>query len=333
MASIAKRDKGWRAQVAILGVRESRTFSTKAKAVAWAGQRETEIRQGKAAGVALDKTCGDAFRRYVKEVSSQKAGRQWESTRLHFLGRQLFDGRPLDEIRLVDLTPAMLGAWRDQRLAANVAGSTINRDLGLISNVFTVARREWKWIAGSPTTDVRRPKDPPSRERLPTPDEIDRICLACGFDEGPVTTKSQAVAVAFLFAIETGMRAGEICKLRPEWISENVAHLPASVNKNGFKRDVPLSRRARELLDLLPDPGDGPRFGISEASLDALFRKARTRAGVEGLTFHDTRHLAITRLAKKLGVLDLARMVGHRDLRMLQIYYNESAADIATRLD
>jgi len=50
-------------------------------------------------------------------------------------------------------------------------------------------------------------------------------------------------------------------------------------------------------------------------------------------TFHDTRHLAITHLAKKLNVLDLARMVGHKDLRQLQLYYNESAETMATRLD
>ena len=44
------------------------------------------------------------------------------------------------------------------------------------------------------------------------------------------------------------------------------------------------------------------------------------------------RHLAITRLAKKLQILDLARIVGHKDLRMLQIYYNETAEAMATKL-
>lgn len=53
---------------------------------------------------------------------------------------------------------------------------------------------------------------------------------------------------------------------------------------------------------------------------------------IEDGTFHDTRHLAITRLTKKLGVLDLARMVGHRDLRQ-QVYYNETAEAMAERLD
>ena len=48
--------------------------------------------------------------------------------------------------------------------------------------------------------------------------------------------------------------------------------------------------------------------------------------------FHDSRHEGITRMAAVLGVLELARAVGHRDLRMLQAYYNESADGLAKKL-
>lgn len=71
---------------------------------------------------------------------------------------------------------------------------------------------------------------------------------------------------------------------------------------------------------------------LSGDLLDALFRKARARAMIEDLHFHDTRHEAITRLAKRLDVMDLARMVVIRDLRILMVYYNATAAEIAGRL-
>lgn len=191
-------------------------------------------------------------------------------------------------------------------------------------------------FAKSPTTDVRRPKSEESRDRLPTDDEIQRICSALGFELGGeeiVSNKSQAVAVMLLFAIETAMRSGEACLLEPGWARENVAHLPATITKNRTKRDVPLSTRAVELLSLLPQPIEGETvFGISADTRDALFRKAMKRAMVHGLTFHDSRHLAIIRLSKKLDILAFARMVGHRELRQLQIYYKESAKDIAIRL-
>ena len=127
------------------------------------------------------------------------------------------------------------------------------------------------------------------------------------------------------------MRAGEICGLMPQDVAGRVATL--NKTKNGTKRNVPLSTRAVELLELLPLPEkDGTIFGVSTGSVDALFRKAKKRVMIEDGTFHDTRHLAITRLAKKLNVLDLARMVGHRDLRQLQVYYNETAEAMADRL-
>jgi len=58
-----------------------------------------------------------------------------------------------------------------------------------------------------------------------------------------------------------------------------------------------------------------------------------SKTKIKDLTFHDTRHEAITRLAKKLDVLDLARMVGHRDIKQLLTYYNKSAKEIASQLD
>lgn len=48
--------------------------------------------------------------------------------------------------------------------------------------------------------------------------------------------------------------------------------------------------------------------------------------------FHDTRHEAITRLASRLNVLELARMVGHKNLGELQTYYNETAENISKKL-
>lgn len=55
--------------------------------------------------------------------------------------------------------------------------------------------------------------------------------------------------------------------------------------------------------------------GARGAQIDSLWRKYRDRAGVDGLRFHDLRHLAVTRLSKKLDILALARMIGHRNIK------------------
>ena len=121
------------------------------------------------------------------------------------------------------------------------------------------------------------------------------------------------------------MRAGEVLSLRTVDKRRRVAHL--AMTKNGRARDVPISRQAaRILLGLsLPVP-------LSSQDLDALFRRAKGLAMIEGLTYHDSRHTATTMLARKLPVMDLARVTGHSDLKMLLRYYNPSAESLADRL-
>jgi len=334
MATFKKKPGGWQVQIAIKGTREAKTFSTKAEATSWAAERETEIRKQHVTGIDLSKTVGDAFDRYAAEVSIRKKKPPiWERNRLTAIGSHEIRERKISAFPLHAMTSDMWGQWRDHRLNVDkVATSTVNRDFSLISNVYTVARREWKWISASPTTDVRRPNNPVSRDKRISQDEIDRITLASGFDECSVTQVKQRVGVAFLFAIETAMRAGEICSLTSQKIIGSVASLTDT--KNGTRREVPLSRRAVQLLSFLPDREFGePLFGLTATSLDANYRKIRASAAIEGVNFHDTRHEAITRLASKLSVLELARAVGHRDLKMLQIYYNETAANLALKLD
>ena len=74
-------------------------------------------------------------------------------------------------------------------------------------------------------------------------------------------------------------------------------------------------------------------FTLQPATLDVIFRRARTKLGFKDLHFHDSRATAVTRLAQKLSIHELARMIGHRDLNSLLIYYRKSATDIAAALD
>jgi integrase len=316
MAVPKKVDGKWRHRVMIDGKRTSGTFDTKAAALAW----EAEQRTAPAGGSATTQTCKDAFERYEREVSKKKKGHRWEALRLAAFGRSA-----LGQVRVRDVDATHVAAWRDERLKS-VQGETVNREMNLLSNVFTIARKEWKWITDSPTADVKRPKKGKSRFRRVTEGEIEQICHALGWRDTAPVTKQQRVAAAFLFAIETAMRAGEICNLTKENVNGRVAHVIDP--KNGEDRFVPLSARAVALWKMVPEG-----FGISAASIDALFRDARDeRTTIKDLHFHDTRHEATTRLAKKLHVLDLARMTGHKDIRKLMIYYNESAEDIAAKL-
>lgn len=320
MPHVERRGAGWRCRVRMPdGSRPSKSFRTKAEASAWglameAGTIETPLGQH---------TLGDALRRYAAEVAPLHKGERWEVLRCGLIAR-----RPVAAKRLHSLTTADLAADRDARLAEVSAGS-VRREMSLLGSVLEVARREWGWLRVNPLRDVRKPSAPASRKRRVSDDEVQRVQLALGYTGGPPETASHRVALAFEFAVETAMRAGEILGLTWPKVRAKAVTLPAT--KNGDVRDVPLSARAREIIGLLPRDADRV-FNLDAPIRDALFRKARDRAGIPDLHFHDSRAEAIWRLSRKLDVLELARVIGHRDVRSLMIYFQVNADDLADRL-
>lgn len=319
MGSFEKRGTSWRARVRVRGVPDSATFPTKQQAVQWALQREAEL-EGKR---LPDHTVGDAMRRFAAEVLPGRKGERAERLRLGAMERD-----KLAAVRLPALRPSDVAAWKERRLQA-VSGASVRREMNLLLSVLEIARREWGWLHVNPARDVKRPPSPPSRKRRVSQDEVDRIALALGLTDLEAETARNRTGLAWLFALETAMRSGEIVGLHWKDVGEKSVRLP--LTKNGDERIVPLSRRAREILAALPR-GDGPCFGLTDQVRDVLFREAKKSAGVTGLTFHDSRAEAIWRLSKKLDVMELARVIGHRDLRSLLLYYNTSADELADRL-
>lgn len=325
MASIYRVPEGWRVQVRHPGFSASETFRVKQEARAWGAKKEAEWQDGRA-GRLPKKTLKEALDKYADEVSPTKDGEKWEKLRL-----KKFAGLEIAQKWLADIAQPDIVQWRDTRLK-EVKGSTVAREMNLWHSVFEQARKEWKWLHKNPMEDVSRPAKEASRTRRCWPHEVQAIVSQLGYaDDQPIRTQAALIGLAWLLAIETGMRAGEIRSLREQTVhlEKSYVHLPKT--KNGDARDVPLSPRAKELLSRVT-PVDGRYFPIPAGSFDTQFREARKKTTVVDLTFHDSRHEACTRLAKKLPILDLARMIGHRDLKSLMIYYNPTAEEIAERL-
>lgn len=319
MPSIRRRGESWRAELYKDGVRESQTFPTKRLAVAWATQREAEL-----VGKRLpDHTMLDAFRRYACEVAPKHRGQRWELARLKAMERD-----KIAAVRLPSLRPVHIAEWRERRLA-EVSAASVLRDMNLLQSVLKVCRKDWGWLDSSPMKDVDRPPNPPPRRRRITQDEIERVVMALGYDGGTPVTASDRVALAFLLALETAMRTSEILGLAWADVAEKSVTLPKT--KNGDIRRVPLSVRAREIIALMPKGGETV-FQVDPATKDVLWRRARDAARIPDLHFHDSRAEAIWRLSKKLDVMELARMIGHRDIRSLMFYYNADPDELADRL-
>lgn len=121
-----------------------------------------------------------------------------------------------------------------------------------------------------------------------------------------------------------------------------------SALKQSFERAVDRARQAhmhreltkRMLADGWPpkQPEDDIRALIykkkepSSASLKILAALNKSDALMLDLHFHDLRHEACSRLADRLTVMDLAKVTGHRDLKMVMRYYQPRMSSIAMKL-
>ena len=326
MASYRKNNNGWRVEVYKKGRRASATFATKAQCKEWACGKECELSVEQGEGVYPDKTFGDAARRYLDEVSVNKKGYRWERVRINAL-----QSEEMYSIKLSGLDASHMAQFRDMRLKS-VTGATVNRELNLISAILSTARDEWKWLEKNPVGDIKRPRQPKHRERRIGTEEINKIGFALHYSEGaPIIMKTQLVGLFFMIALETAMRLGEIVAVNNNnaLINLEKRYIKLVDTKNGDNRKVPLSRKATELIKVMADAD----LLITTESVSTLFRKATKACDIKDLTFHDSRHEALTRMARKVDVLDLAKISGHRDTRFLMVYYNPTSAEIADRLD
>lgn len=338
MATYRKVKTGWRAQVERRGVFRSRTFPTKAEAVAWATQEEAAILAG-ARGEYPERTLTEAIDRYRREVTSKKKREAARADNLRFdaLIRDFPDlaGKVLHRITAADLSE-----WKNARLAT-VSGSSVLREAQQLRPVWTLARREWRWTGESPWPDVSLPGKAHARTRKAVWQEVRLMLRSVGYRPGVAPSRPQEEAVwAYMVALHTAMRSGEILRL-----SRSTVDLQRRVYRlDQHKTDaavgarlVPFTQRAARLLRVLDDAaaGDGRDryFTISDASRDVLYRKVRDRLMIDGLRFHDARGTALTWLARRYDVMTLARISGHKNINELfNTYYRESAEDVAARL-
>lgn len=330
MATITKRKTGWSVQIRRKGYpQQTRTLSTKAEAQAWAREQEGRIDRAFApVNLRLLKgtTLRDLLNRYLEEVTPLKDSADSEMLRLNKLLRE----QPLCDLALADLTPKVFAEYRSARLAV-VRPGTVHRELGLIRHAIEVARREWDMdLPANPLDKVKRPTLANARDRRLAPGEYERV------REALVRTRNPLVVPMVEFAIHTAMRRGEILALRWDQVNWQQRTAYIADSKTGVPRTIPLLDGALAVLQRLsPEPGSrrGRVFPLTVEAFKQAWQRARNRAGLHDLHFHDLRHEAISRLCEMgLTLPEVALISGHKDPRMLFRYVNLRPADLAFKL-
>ena len=315
MATIRQRqNKSWQVIIRRKGFpQQSKVFIKKDDAVRWARVIEAECDRGWVKNYTqLDSTLfGDLIRRYLEEISPTKRSYERELSRLKLINSQL------GQYSLSQLNPDKIALYRDLRLSQGCSGGTVIKDINSISHVIEVAIREWGYHALlNPTKFIRKPKRASHRVRRLSQDEEDRI-LSYAKESSALMLEA-----IIIFAIETGMRLGEL--LKATWNDIDEGLLTIHESKNGEARTVPLTSIALNTINNLPHSIATRRLfwcWNSVSGFQSTWQRLIKRAGLQGLRFHDLRHEAISRFFEKgLNPMEVAAISGHKSMQVLKQY-------------
>ncbi|NOT16018.1 MAG: site-specific integrase [Methylotenera sp.] len=359
MASITLRGEyQWQVQIRRKGHTLSKTFYYKQDAEVWARKTESEIDRGifintnEAERTSLsklidrykleklnikpkDEETQDRKKKPVDKTKLAIKAQAQEVSRLNIIEKAM--GNKI----IATITTSDIIQFRNSRLKTIQANSA-NREITTLKRLLSFANDDCKIILPHGVPSVKKLPVDDARERRVSDAEIEAICN---------NTNSVELPNIMRLALYTAMRRGEISNLIRSNIDFNVPSAKLMETKNGKNRIAPLMPAAAKLLKALPARIDGFVFSLRDRQITQAFERAVDRArkqyetdceskGIEpdhkfltDLRFHDLRHEATSRLALLLpNVIELSRVTGHNDLKMLSRYYQISVTDLAKKL-
>ncbi len=263
-----------------------------------------------------NKTFSEMIEKYMTEYSITKTSSgQVRDTVIAGHLKSFFDNRQLKEI-----TPSLIVDYKTSRRKKGMAPATISRELCLLKRAFNLAVREWEWCKDNPVSRVSGERFNNQIDRWLSHEEESMLLTAC-----PGWLKE-----IIIFALNTGMRQGEILDL--EWSHVDLFRKTITImrSKNGERRTLPLNKTTLELLktkakvrhikgNYLFISQNGTR--IIQRNLLRAFYQARETARIQNFRFHDLRHTFATRLVQAgVDLYTVSKLLGHKDVRMTQRY-------------
>jgi len=312
MASIRQtKNKSWQVVIRRQGVpTQHKTIKTKTEATHWAHQIEHEIDKGNRVdfNLANKVTINDIINDYMSQqrLTINRSYKR-EKSRLLLLKQQL------GAYSLNQLTSSKIALFRDLRLSQGLSPATVIKDLNTLSKVIKLGQVGWGvYLANNPLLSIQKPKVVGHRVRRLSQQEETILLNQSSF-------QMQAILI---FAIETGMRLGEILFLTWSDIQHDMAVLKET--KNNEIRYVPFTKKVIQLLQTLPQNIEDNRvfyFWQTVSGFQSSWQRFKRRVGLVDLRFHDLRHEAVSRLFEKgLNHMEVASISGHKSMQILKRY-------------
>jgi len=227
--------------------------------------------------------------------------------------KKWFGNLPMKELNQQKVEKFLAERMEEKHLSP----ATRNRHLAHLSSMFNKGK-EWGLVTDNPAQGIKPMRENGARTRFLDKEEIQLLLNASSKGFRPI----------LIAALHTGMRKGEILKLKWPDVDFKNRIITVQESKSGKKRMLPMDDTVCEALKLLPTrfqrgyvfPSpvkDGkPRFGVQRQ-----FGSAVKKAEIENIRFHDLRHTFASHLIMAgVDVMTVKELLGHASITMTMRY-------------
>jgi integrase len=196
--------------------------------------------------------------------------------------------------------------------------ATVNRELACLRHIFYMAI-DWEILEKNPVVSKSiKFFHEKQRDRYLSEEEIVSLLLECNSHTYHIVC----------FALNTGMRLGEILKLKWDNIKLSHKRIMVGDTKIFISRVVPVNNFLKNNIEKMENKGEylfTNSKGLPLKSIKKSFRNAVERAQIKGFRFHDIRHTFATYLS--MGGIDentRAELLGHSKSTITSRYSHTS---------
>jgi len=297
--------------------RLARGARNKSEAKAYLREIERQVDSGEYVTKKLKKVLFKIFADYyLKWAKVNKLSWKSDRTSLGHLN-PFFKGMMLHQI-----IPLLIEEYKRKRME-KVSGSSVNRELACLRHILNMAVNEGI-IAENPVRKVRFFKEDNQKERILCERESEELLKHCNGQIRPI----------IIIALNTGMRRGEILKLRWQNVNLDRKFITVERTKSGKIRKVPMNTLVEKNLRELWKKRGNEKYVFWNGNtrkpiqdVKTAFKNACRRAGIEGLRFHDLRHTFATNLVESgVDIVTVSELLGHSTIKMTMRYSHPTPA-------
>jgi integrase len=220
------------------------------------------------------------------------------------------------ERQLTEVSPVLIEGYKARR-RDKVSGSTVNRELALLKRMFNLAITWDLFLDANPVRKVKFFRKFNTGLRVVSPEE----------EKSLLQNASPYLKDLICFALNTGLRIGEIFSLRWSNVDLKKGILVVFAPKTQKLREVPINSETRKVLEAwhLGKKGESvfynPETGKPFVDLKNGFGLACEKAGISGVTWHTLRHTFASRLVGSgVDIVTVKELLGHSSISVTMRY-------------